>query len=194
MRVKTSGARKSLSLVGLLLGCNSAAAQYQCSVTVGNTNDRCADLLRRVPLGTKDCDCYSFCNDDLIQCSSFQEAKPFQCVGNLVAGCRHEQFDLLPTDTDQQSCAVTVNAQDQVCGTLLLENKTQDCNCHNFCNGKRIGCWAFGERDTFSCSGDIVAGCLEAQRPFGSVSSAMSLQTLMTALILMIGTAMAIVA
>ncbi|CAB9524374.1 expressed unknown protein [Seminavis robusta] len=155
--------------------------QQQCPVTVGNTDELCASLLHRVPLGTpEDCDCYTFCNDELIQCGAFGEHRPFQCVGRIVAGCRQAQANFntqeLPTAQDtvvekKKECAVTVNADNAVCGSFL--DKTQDttCDCYNYCNGKLIGCLNFGERNTFSCSGETVAGCLDSQRQFGALAS-----------------------
>jgi hypothetical protein len=196
----------SLGLLLIGIGTITAAPQVQhCAVTVGNTDALCADLLRWVTplaLGTpQDCDCFSFCNDNLIQCSRFGEVKPFQCVGNTVAGCRRmEQSNMasLPTDTgsdNDQACAVTVNANDQICGTLLLDNihkapdQTTPCDCYNFCNGKLIGCLDFGQRVTFSCSGDVVAGCLESQRQFGTTSSGITIpQSFVVTALIMVGT------
>jgi len=75
----------------------------------------------------------------------------------------------LESTSDAQQRAAHVNNDNDACGNLLvgLDEAQQQCDCYNFCNGKLIGCFAFGEKTSFSCSGELVAGCLEAQRQFG---------------------------
>ena len=63
------------------------------------------------------------------------------------------------------TCAVTLNARNDLCAQhlhQLTEDHDGDivpCDCYNFCNGRLLGCLAFGERVTFACTGSLVAGC-----------------------------------
>ena len=82
-----------------------------------------------------------------------------------------------PAAADTPECAVQVSNTEEVCGELL-KTTTADCDCYNFCSGKLIACLDYGERNSFSCSGETVAGCTTEQR----VISAASQQRMLTAL------------
>ena len=68
-------------------------------------------------------------------------------------------------------CAVApIGNTDAACQQLLKFTQAT-CQCSVFCSGKLIACLPFGERTSFSCSGETVAGCTEAQRALsGAVS------------------------
>lgn len=56
----------------------------QCGLTLGATDEACAALA----VGTAEvCDCYTFCNGELISCLDFGESSAFKCAGDVVAGC-----------------------------------------------------------------------------------------------------------
>ncbi|CAB9530200.1 unknown protein [Seminavis robusta] len=81
---------------------------------------------------------------------------------------------VLPTTPPSQTaapsvCAVTVANTDETC-SQLLKFTTAACDCYNYCNGKLIGCLAFGERSSFSCAGETVAGCTSNQEETAPVT------------------------
>ena len=56
----------------------------KCGLTLGATDEACAALATTT---TEVCDCYTFCNGELIACLGFGEASAFKCAGDVVAGC-----------------------------------------------------------------------------------------------------------
>ncbi|CAB9516585.1 unknown protein [Seminavis robusta] len=81
---------------------------------------------------------------------------------------------VLPTTPPSQTaatsvCAVTVANTNETC-SQLLKFTTAACDCYNYCNGKLIGCLAFGERSSFSCAGETVAGCTSDQEETAPVT------------------------
>jgi len=69
--------------------------------------------------------------------------------------------DTAPIDTS--TCAVSVDNTDAKC-EQLMKFTSATCDCYNFCSGKLISCLKFGERQSFSCSGETVAGCTIDQK------------------------------
>lgn len=57
----------------------------QCGLTLGATDEACAALAATT---TEVCDCYTFCDGELILCDSFGEPTAFKCTAEeVVAGC-----------------------------------------------------------------------------------------------------------
>jgi hypothetical protein len=154
-----------LSHFPALLPAQQQQQQQQCSVNINNDPATCAALLQTTQ---QDCDCYVFCNGQVMQCAPFHQSQYFQCVGSIVAGCTQDtstttRADSESTPTTPSECAVTINAQDAVCQAYYDYAQEESCDCSNYCNGKRTGCFVFGERTSFTCSGDTVAGCTVSQ-------------------------------
>lgn len=84
-----------------------------------------------------------------------------------------------PQGAPATECAVQVSNTDPVCAQLL-KFTTADCDCYNFCSGKLIACLNYGERNSFSCSGETVAGCEADQK----ISSASTTATSLTVIVL----------
>lgn len=158
--------------------------QPQCAVNVHNTKETCSALLATT---TAECDCYIFCDGQVVSCTGFGVEELFSCVGSTVAGCSKDMFEETDEEEDdsnsltslsgvepdrQEECAVTVNARDDLCSEYMVKlDDTVSCDCYNFCNGNLINCLDFGERTTFSCSGEIVAGCVAEQEFLGADSA-----------------------
>lgn len=159
--------RYLLVLLLTLLSTPQPTLAQECAVNLNNDKDTCAALIATTE---EDCDCYTFCDDQVVGCNGWDEVVDFQCVGQTVGGCRKDMAQDTSTPPTS-SCAVTVNAQDSICHEFLsaLESTVQ-CECYNFCNGKLIGCLDYGERNSFKCSGETVAGCTSEQRTSQDIS------------------------
>lgn len=95
-----------------------------------------------------------------------------------------------PAVSDAKTCAVQLANTDPVCGQLL-KFTTATCDCYNFCSGKLIGCLAYGEKNSFSCSGETVGGCEASQK---IVTSAAPPQRLLTPLSILVAAALPAIA
>jgi len=67
-------------------------------------------------------------------------------------------------------CALEPIGNSDLACSELLKFTTAVCECSVFCSGKLIACLSYGERTSFSCEGETVAGCTESQR--GAISGA----------------------
>lgn len=72
----------------------------------------------------------------------------------------------------------------------LLKFTTVTCDCSVFCSGGLVVCIPFGERTSFSCSGETVAGCTEAQRTSGAVGQSSRMLSTLLLSIVVAGTAL----
>ena len=160
-----------------------------CLVTV--QVEECGPLLDQTEL-KPDCDCYNYCNGAFLDCCAYGEPCPLSCQGgSFVAGCVFKSPTASPTGsptiaptkspvapptpaptskptqmpsakpTPDDSCQVLVGTDK--CSRLMRNaEKTEDCDCYNFCNGEELACCQFDEPCPFLfCDGDFVAGCTE---------------------------------
>jgi M6 family metalloprotease-like protein len=148
-----------------------------CNIAV-NT-DQCAPLVATFdPI--QDCECYNFCDSAFLGCCAAAVEgnclNPIICPsGILVAGCTMDKVPSaaptnVPTIAPTQSPVLTVpeeclvNVSTEACFPLMADQPLQDeCDCYNFCNGGELSCCKFGEPCDISCSGELVAGCVEPE-------------------------------
>jgi hypothetical protein len=99
----------------------------------------------------EECDCYDYCDGEFLGCCGFNEFCPKLCPGRLVAGCELEEA--LP------ECLVSISKSE--CGKHIKKQQpVENCDCYNYCDGKLVGCCAYGEDCGFKCeSGVAVLGC-----------------------------------
>lgn len=137
-------------------------SMQECPTELSN-DGICGQLLLNV---NASCDCYSFCDDDLLICANISQPEGFydenleECSGALY-GCTDKQR----TNVEQERvCAAPQNADDETCARLLAD-ETANCDCYSYCDGVLIGCDDFGERENFDCNdGNIVVGCTIEQK------------------------------
>ena len=82
------------------------------------------------------------------QCVEFDRA---MITNGIRCGCREEDFP---------QCSVSQNAE--YCTHDLLDNATEECECHNFCDGEFIGCSDISGENVQECEGFLVSGCNRA--------------------------------
>jgi hypothetical protein len=120
-----------------------------CLITV-NTAE-CAPLIEdQTPV--EDCDCYNYCNGELIGCCPYGEFCGVECEDDLVGGCEIEE--------PEPQCMVSANTGE--CSSLVeTQDPLPDCDCYNYCDGVFGGCCPYGESCDFSCDDPeaVVAGC-----------------------------------
>ena len=75
------------------------------------------------------------------------------------AGCITEDNPAAPPIYSPRECGLSVGAE--FCAPLLATiNPDPLCDCHNFCNGKYVGCCQYSSACPIICPTKLIAGCV----------------------------------
>lgn len=144
----------------------------------------CSERMRDVD---DTCDCYNFCNGELIACCTQDEENgvmvncDVSCIEEAgdegaVYGCTDDdrpqdnvwiQTIVANVVSSDVSCPETVNTEH--CSVYMsLLDPSATCGCYSFCNGKYLGCCSTAE-ECGSCpdqgGSGLVLGCTDYHRP-----------------------------
>ena len=131
----------------------------------GNTN-KCAEVTEYVsPID--DCDCYNFCQGELIGCCKYGEKCSADCstgqnFDDLVTGCEIDPNKppvtvppIAPSNAPVEAPVVCLIRQniDRCPGLIANQTPVEGCDCYNFCGNEYAGCCG---ADDFSCSANCI--------------------------------------
>ena len=112
--------------------------------------------------------------------------------GELITSDEGEEEEegSAPAVPDGQCGIEPIGNTDFACSELLkFTSPDVQCDCFVYCSGKLIACLPFGERTSYSCAGETVAGCTESQRLASGASLTRS-STIVLLLSMLIGSIM----